>query len=60
MEVSGQYHSPAILLPGKKPSTHWIGGPIASVFLPSHKEVLPEHFIFGMNFLVYLYFRLIL
>jgi hypothetical protein len=27
MEVSGQYHAPAALPPGKEPhSTHWIGG----------------------------------
>jgi hypothetical protein len=25
-EVSGQLHAPAALLPGKQPSTHWIGG----------------------------------
>jgi len=26
MEVSGEIHTPAALLPGKEPGTHWIGG----------------------------------
>jgi hypothetical protein len=26
MEVSGQFHTPKALAPGKVPGTHWIGG----------------------------------
>ena len=25
MEVSGQHHAPAVLPPGKRPGTHWVG-----------------------------------
>ena len=26
MEVSGQHHASAVLPPGKRTSTHWVGG----------------------------------
>jgi len=33
MEMSGQLHAPATLLPGKEPpDTHWIGGWLGSMF----------------------------